>query len=194
LDIQYNIFFCCFPFIKTIPSLLVVECKQTTKYHTHTNTTHTNTRNGTAKSKRLLITTSYQLPSTVIIYHHFSSLAFLTTTTTTSITMTVLLFPSFESLFVHYHATTLLATVPTAFRFAMVSALTLSLSHLICVAIVMYYDLTGQWEPYKLHKSRNVTYQDYINGLMNFAKDLVLLFVPFLTFCYTMRIEAIQGG
>jgi hypothetical protein len=91
------------------------------------------------------------------------------------------------------HANTIL-TLPTAFRFAMISAVTLSLSHLICVAIVMYYDLTGQWDHYKLHKTRNVTVADYTKGLKNFSKDLALLFVPFLTCCYALRLEEIQGG
>lgn len=80
-----------------------------------------------------------------------------------------------------------------ALNFALQSALALFVSHLICVAIVMYFDLTGKWDAHKLHKKRNVSITDYRVGLVNFVKDLTLLFVPFLAICFSYRLDAVQG-
>jgi hypothetical protein len=85
------------------------------------------------------------------------------------------------------------SNLPTAFYFALASTAALVISHSLCVGIVMYYDLTGKWDAYKLHKTRKVSVQDYVKGLKNFVKDLILLFIPFMTFCYCFRVQQIQG-
>lgn len=90
--------------------------------------------------------------------------------------------------------TIITSNLPTAFYFALASTAALVISHSLCVGIVMYYDLTGKWDAYKLHKTRNVTVQDYVKGLKNFVKDLILLFIPFMTFCYCFRVQQIQGA
>lgn len=87
----------------------------------------------------------------------------------------------------------------TAMWYAAASTAALVVSHVLCVGIIMYYDLSGQWDDYRLHKStsskssRNVSLNDYTKGMKNFAKDLVLLFFPFMTGCYAMRLPQIQG-
>jgi hypothetical protein len=92
----------------------------------------------------------------------------------------------------------------TAMFYAAASTAALVVSHVLCVGIIMYYDLSGQWDDYRLHKSnsnsssnsnskRNVSLNDYTKGMKNFAKDLVLLFFPFMTACYAMRLPEIEG-
>lgn len=101
----------------------------------------------------------------------------------------------------------------TAMWYAAASTAALVVSHVVCVGIIMYYDLSGQWDDYRLHKSnassnssssksksnnnnnnnRNVSLNDYTKGMKNFAKDLVLLFFPFMTACYAMRLPEIEG-
>lgn len=85
------------------------------------------------------------------------------------------------------------ANLNAALELSLASAVTLAASHLLCVGIVMYFDLTGRWDGYKLHKTRNVSVKDYAKGLANFAKDLALLFVPFMTVCYAVRVQEIRG-
>lgn len=79
------------------------------------------------------------------------------------------------------------------FLLAAESALALVISHTICCSIVMYFDLTGKWDNYKLHKTRCVSVQDYLDGAKSFVADLFLLFLPFLTFCYYFREQDILG-
>ncbi|KAG7373772.1 fatty acid hydroxylase superfamily protein [Nitzschia inconspicua] len=85
-------------------------------------------------------------------------------------------------------------TINLAFQFALASTASLIISHMICVGVVMHYDLSGKWDQYKLHKSRNVSLQDYTKGMKNFAKDLVLLFIPSMTLCYSMRVSEIKDS
>ena len=101
-------------------------------------------------------------------------------------------------------------------KFAMLSALTLAVSHALCgechpcamphaprlafltlcncclVSIVMHYDLSGKWKTYQLHKTRNVSTHDYAKGMINFGFDLLFLFLPFMTLCYYLRYDVIQ--
>jgi hypothetical protein len=69
----------------------------------------------------------------------------------------------------------------------------------------MYYDLSGQWDQYRLHRPKNASskaitsndkstiLRNYLDGYQNFLKDLFLLFIPFMTFCYYYRYEEITG-
>jgi len=70
--------------------------------------------------------------------------------------------------------------------------LSLSVSHLVCCGIVMYFDLTGKWDEYRLCKTRDVTIKDYMDGFRNFAKDVVFLFLPFMAICFSWRLQEIQ--
>jgi hypothetical protein len=95
------------------------------------------------------------------------------------------------------------------------SSLTLFTAHMVCCSVVMYFDLTGQWEQYRLYRPVKASTTDnngddkasptanstaavgkiknYMEGYQNFLKDLVLLFLPFMTFCYYIRYEQITG-
>ncbi len=79
------------------------------------------------------------------------------------------------------------------FALAAQSAIALVLSHGLCCGIIMYYDLTGKWAKYTLHKTRCVSVQDYIDGAKSLFADLFLLFLPFLTICYWFREKEIRG-
>ena len=76
---------------------------------------------------------------------------------------------------------------------AVQSGLALAVSHGICCAIVMHYDLTGKWDKYTLHKTRCVSAKDYQIGAKSFVADLLLLFLPFITLCYNFRENQIMG-
>jgi len=78
-----------------------------------------------------------------------------------------------------------------AFEQALQAALALAVSHSVCVAIIMYLDLSGRWQQYSLHKQRSASVSDYAKGMKSFAADIVLLFVPFMTLCFWYRAEAI---
>ena len=84
-------------------------------------------------------------------------------------------------------------TLMDAFGLAVQAAAALVVSHGICCSIIMYYDLSGKWAEYTLHKTRAVTLQDYMDGYKSFAADLVLLFLPCMTLCYWYSFDKIQG-
>jgi hypothetical protein len=91
-----------------------------------------------------------------------------------------------------------------ALLMAIKSTLVLFTSHMICCSVIMYYDLSGQWDRYRLHRPKNASkaitsndkstiLRNYLDGYQNFLKDLFLLFIPFMTFCYYYRYEEITG-
>lgn len=80
-----------------------------------------------------------------------------------------------------------------AFALAAKSALALIISHALCCGIIMHYDLSGKWASFQLHPKRSVSVQDYLDGAKSFAADMVLLFLPFMTLCYSYRADAILG-
>lgn len=71
-----------------------------------------------------------------------------------------------------------------AFVQALQAALALMVSHAICCAIVMYFDLTGKWARYSINKNRSVTWRHYWVGWKSFCVDMATLFLPFMTFCF----------
>lgn len=86
--------------------------------------------------------------------------------------------------FVAYHV---------AFEQAIAATLTLFVSHLLCVGILMYLDLSGRWKQYSLHPQRSVTRTDYYSGIRSFVADLILLFIPSMTICFTYQADAIEN-
>jgi len=80
-----------------------------------------------------------------------------------------------------------------AFQRALYAAAALSISHLVCCSAVMYLDLSGKWAEYSLNKKRTVALDDYIHAAKSFLADLVLLFIPVMTFCFYYRSGAIDG-
>jgi hypothetical protein len=76
---------------------------------------------------------------------------------------------------------------------ALQAAVVLAVSHGVCCSMIMYFDLTGKWSDYSLHKNRSVTIYDYLDGWKSFCVDLILLFLPFLTFCFWYRAKEING-
>ncbi|CAB9509885.1 expressed unknown protein [Seminavis robusta] len=85
------------------------------------------------------------------------------------------------------------ASAVVALTHAVQAALALSLSHWICCCIIMHFDLSGKWAKYALHKTRDVSVQDYLDGAKSFVADLFLLFIPFMTACFWYRQDEIQG-
>jgi hypothetical protein len=45
-------------------------------------------------------------------------------------------------------------------------------------------DLSGRWDQYAINKKRTVTWYDYWVGWRSFMADQILLFLPFMTFCF----------
>jgi hypothetical protein len=80
-----------------------------------------------------------------------------------------------------------------SFSLAAQSAVALVVSHALCCGIVMHHDLGGKWGPYQLHPKRSVSVQDYMDGAKSFVADLIFLFLPFMTLCYSFRAQAIVG-
>jgi sterol desaturase/sphingolipid hydroxylase (fatty acid hydroxylase superfamily) len=74
------------------------------------------------------------------------------------------------------------------------AALVLLISHGLCVLIIMYYDLSGRWSEYSINKHRSVTLYDYWVGWRSFCVDLVLMFVPFMTACFTYSAKRINDS
>ena len=82
-----------------------------------------------------------------------------------------------------------------AFVHALTSAFVLSFSHGLCVAIILYLDVSGRWDKYALHKDRSKDrVRDYSNGWSKFMADLVLLFLPCLTLCFYLKDGAIDAS
>jgi hypothetical protein len=77
---------------------------------------------------------------------------------------------------------------------AIMAAGALLASHVICTLIVMYHDLSGKWKDYALvNEKRTVgSVSDYLWGLKSFMADIVFMFIPFMTCCFTFRQEEID--
>jgi hypothetical protein len=80
-----------------------------------------------------------------------------------------------------------------AFYQAVKAGAALSISHAICVSIIMYFDLSGKWAAYSLNKNRNVSWRDYYVGMKSFVVDLFTLFIPFMTFCFWYSGDSINN-
>lgn len=75
---------------------------------------------------------------------------------------------------------------------AVQAAAALVVAHLLGVGFILYMDLTGQWAPYALCKSRpSKTVSNYLPGLQSLAFDLVFLFIPCLSVCLWYQSNAI---
>jgi len=83
--------------------------------------------------------------------------------------------------------------IDSALQRALQAASVLSITHLWCVSVVMYLDLSGKWAKYSMNKNRDVSYADYASGMKSFTVDLCLLFVPFMTLCFWYSADAIDG-
>jgi len=81
--------------------------------------------------------------------------------------------------------------IPLYVKQALQAGAALSLAHLLNIAIVMHYDLSGKWAKYSMNKQRNVTAQDYFNGIRSFLGDMIFLFIPCITFCFWCRSEQV---
>jgi len=92
--------------------------------------------------------------------------------------------------------TTMMNSMPLqlqhAVKHALISSGALLISHTICVAIVMYMDLTNKWAKYSINPNRNVSIDDYTIGLKSFVFDITCLFFPFMTFCFYVRDQEIR--
>mmetsp|Transcript_36986 Transcript_36986/g.64790 ORF Transcript_36986/g.64790 Transcript_36986/m.64790 type:complete len:252 (-) Transcript_36986:232-987(-) len=75
-------------------------------------------------------------------------------------------------------------------REAVVSALWIATwfmsSFTLCVVIVMYFDLSGKWSEYVMHKrKRDVTFQDYKRGYLGLIPKFLFIFIPAMAgICY----------
>jgi hypothetical protein len=67
---------------------------------------------------------------------------------------------------------------------ALCACASLIVAHGVSCAIIMYMDLTGRWAAYSLHEKRAATFDDYWIGWKSFITDQMLLFLPFMTFCF----------
>jgi len=81
-----------------------------------------------------------------------------------------------------------------AFGKALAAALTLAVSHSLCVAIIMHLDLSGKWAQYSINKNRSVSALDYYVGMKSFAADLAFCFIPFMTFCFWYNEDKINNS
>lgn len=70
----------------------------------------------------------------------------------------------------------------------------LALSHALCVAIIMHFDLSGKWASYSMNPNRDVTIEDYKDSMKSFAFDLLFLFWPFMTVCCAYRADEIRSS
>ena len=83
--------------------------------------------------------------------------------------------------------------VHAAFQLALQAAFVLFVSHGIACAIVMYKDLSGQWEKYAINKKRPADRRhSYWVGWRSFCVDLFALFVPLITLILSFKVDAIQ--
>jgi sterol desaturase/sphingolipid hydroxylase (fatty acid hydroxylase superfamily) len=76
---------------------------------------------------------------------------------------------------------------------ALLTCAALVVSHLACSSIVMHMDLSGKWAPYSLHKKRVATAKDYVDGWRSFCADQLLMFLPFMTFCFWYSADKINN-
>lgn len=88
--------------------------------------------------------------------------------------------------------------VTDALKLTLQAALVLYFSHGLAVAILMYLDLSGKWDPYALSKNRpsdvSVRFQNYWVGWKSFCVDIVFLFIPFVMLCCYSRADAITDS
>lgn len=71
-----------------------------------------------------------------------------------------------------------------AFLSAVCLATSFFLSYSLCVAIVMYFDFSGKWSQYAMHKTkRSVTMKDYQRGFASLIPKFIFAFVPAITLC-----------
>jgi hypothetical protein len=82
-----------------------------------------------------------------------------------------------------------------AFQHALQAALALTLSHGIAVAIAMYFDMSGKWDSYALHKNRSPNrLQNYWTGWRSFSVDVMTLFIPCMTAFIYYRADKITNS
>jgi len=85
------------------------------------------------------------------------------------------------------------ADLHLAFYLALQAALVLFVSHFIAVAILMYKDLTGEWENFAINKKRPADRRrSYWLGWRSFCVDLIALFIPLITLIISVQVDAIQ--
>jgi sterol desaturase/sphingolipid hydroxylase (fatty acid hydroxylase superfamily) len=69
---------------------------------------------------------------------------------------------------------------------AIMAAAALLTSHVICTLIIMYHDLSGKWKNYALVTEKR-TIGSYLHGLKSFMADITVMFIPFMTCCFSYR-------
>ena len=79
-----------------------------------------------------------------------------------------------------------------ALQHAAEASAALFVSHGIAVGLLMYMDLSGRWDAYRLFKNRkSSSAADYFKGWKSFCVDLVTLFLPCTAFCLYHSADAI---
>lgn len=85
--------------------------------------------------------------------------------------------------------------IPTALVRASCAALSLFVSHCVCVSIVAYFDISGKWSKYALVENRaSKTVSDYLSGIKSFVADLLIVFIPVLALCFYYRENNIDNS
>jgi hypothetical protein len=80
-----------------------------------------------------------------------------------------------------------------AFEYALQAALALTACHAVCCSIIIFFDLSGRWDAYKLNAKRSVSVHNYIKGAKSFVADVILLFLPIMTYVFSLRLKEING-
>ena len=83
----------------------------------------------------------------------------------------------------------------TSVERAVAAAATLFASHVFCTLIIMIMDLSGSWKKYALVEKRDAgKVADYLIGLKSFLADILFMFIPFMTWCFSYREKQINDS